>query len=41
MANRLGVILMALAALVAGAVLRRRRPPRVPETGGTWAPDDS
>jgi len=38
MANRLRLILLALTALAAGAVLRRRRTPNAPEAGGTWSP---
>jgi len=40
MANRLRLILLALAALAAGAMLRRRRAPDSPEAGGTWTPVD-
>ena len=40
MADRLRLVLVALVALAAGTLLRRRRTPRAPDPGGTWAPDE-
>jgi hypothetical protein len=41
MADRLRIVLVALAALAAGTLLRRRRTPPTPNASGTWAPDEA